>query len=150
MKCSLLFCILIVATPGSALADLQAGSPDVEKTKWKIINPVAPPHREPIRMGGTFGPWEPIYKVNPAYPSDAIKSLISGVVVLQVVVNERGEVYEAQVIRGHPLLNGSALDALRQWKYKVSYFAGRPVPVLATVTVNFMLHPSPNVTCSHR
>jgi protein TonB len=37
------------------------------------------------------------------------------------------------------LLNKSALDAVRQWRYSPTLLNGAPVPVIATVTVNFVL-----------
>jgi protein TonB len=43
------------------------------------------------------------------------------------------------LIRGHPLLNQSAIDAVRQWQYSPTLLNGEPVPVIATVTVNFVL-----------
>jgi protein TonB len=59
--------------------------------------------------------------------------------LLRVVVNENGEVYEARVVRGHPLLNLAAVDAVRQWKFKPTLMNGEPVPVLGTIAVSFNL-----------
>jgi protein TonB len=137
MKHSLLCCILVALLSGPSPANPQASKSEIEKPQWKIVNPVEPPRQKPIPTGGSFG-WEPtIYRVDPVYPSDARELRISGVVILQVVVNEEGEVYEAQVIKGHRLLNRAALDAVRQWRYRVSFIGGKPVPVLRTVPISF-------------
>jgi protein TonB len=54
-------------------------------------------------------------------------------------VDETGSVTEVNIIRGHPLLNQSAVDAVKQWKYSPTLLNDEPVPVIATVTVNFVL-----------
>jgi protein TonB len=60
-------------------------------------------------------------------------------VLLQVTVGETGDVVDIKIIRGHPLLNDGAVSAVRQWKYSPTLLNGEPVPVIATVTVNFIL-----------
>jgi len=60
-------------------------------------------------------------------------------VVLQVTVDEEGNVAELRVLKGHPLLNDAAEAAVRQWKYSPTLLNGEPVPVIATVTVIFNL-----------
>jgi protein TonB len=42
-------------------------------------------------------------------------------------------------LRGIPLLNDAAVDAVRQWRYTPTLLNGVPVPVVMTVTVNFRL-----------
>jgi len=42
-----------------------------------------------------------------------------------------------RVIRGHPLLDQAAVDAVRQWRYEPTYLNGVAVPVIATATVVF-------------
>ena len=80
-----------------------------------------------------------IHKVNPVYPELAKRARVSGIVLLQVTVDERGMVAGIRLIRGHPLLNQSAIDAVSQWIYSSTLLSGEPVPVIATVTVNFVL-----------
>jgi hypothetical protein len=43
------------------------------------------------------------------------------------------------VLRGIPLLDAAAVDAVRQWEYTPTLLNGVPVPVIMTVTVNFKL-----------
>jgi protein TonB len=64
---------------------------------------------------------------------------VSGSVILQVTVNEEGDVVDVRVLRGHPLLNDACIHAVRQWKYSPTLLNGEPVPVSATVTVFFNL-----------
>jgi len=47
----------------------------------------------------------------------AKRARVSGTVILQVTVDEEGNVSEVKVLRGHPLLDDEAVRAVRQWKY---------------------------------
>ena len=44
------------------------------------------------------------------------------------------------MLRGIPLLNDAAMDAVKQWVYTPTLLNGVPVPVIMTVTVNFRLN----------
>lgn len=81
-----------------------------------------------------------IKKVNAKYPPEALKAGVSGKVVLEATTNKEGDVSDAVVIDGHPLLNPAALDALRQWKYEPYLIKGVKKPVKFTVVMNFKLH----------
>jgi len=85
-------------------------------------------------------------RVEPTYPPLARAAHIQGPVVLQIVISAAGDVKDAQLVQGHPMLTSAALDAVKQWKYKPHVVAGKPVEVKKTVTVNFFLagHSSPN------
>jgi protein TonB len=80
-----------------------------------------------------------IRRVDPVYPELAKRARVSGRVTLQVTVDEAGHVTDAKVVSGHPLLNDAAVTAVKQWKYSPTLLNGAPVPVMATVTVVFML-----------
>jgi protein TonB len=43
------------------------------------------------------------------------------------------------VLRGIPLLNEAAVDAVRQWQYSPLRLNGVPTPFILTVTVTFKL-----------
>jgi TonB family protein len=96
-----------------------------------------PQQREPIRVGGNIQESKLIKRVEPIYPETARQARVSGVVVLEVQVDEEGNVASVKVLRGHPLLDQAAIDAVKQWRYKPTYFSGQPVPVVATATVIF-------------
>jgi protein TonB len=48
-------------------------------------------------------------------------------------------VTNASILRGHPLLNQAALDAVKQWVFKPTTLNGIPTPIIMTVTVNFTM-----------
>jgi protein TonB len=60
-------------------------------------------------------------------------------VIVEATISPQGKVTNARVLRGVPLLNDAALDAVRQWEYTPTMLNGVPVPVIMTVTVNFTL-----------
>ena len=104
-----------------------------------VVPPPPPEPKEPIRVSDGVQSSRLIHKVNPVYPELAKRARVSGIVLLQVTVDERGMVAGIRLIRGHPLLNQSAIDAVSQWIYSSTLLSGEPVPVIATVTVNFVL-----------
>lgn len=73
----------------------------------------------------------------PVYPAIARQVKISGTVVVQVLVDEEGNVVSARVVSGHPLLHASALAAARQAKFPPERRAGRPVKVSGLINYSF-------------
>ncbi|RPI22770.1 MAG: energy transducer TonB [Acidobacteria bacterium] len=100
--------------------------------------PPPKPPRQPLLIS-VLDPSKVIYRVEPVYPTLAIQARVQGSVMLQVTVNEMGIVESVQVVRGHPLLNEAAITAVKQWRYKPTILNGEPMPITATVTVNFNL-----------
>jgi protein TonB len=78
--------------------------------------------------------------VEPVYPEIALRARIQGIVLLEVLIGAEGNVERVELIRGHSLLNAAVLEAVKQWKYSPTLLNGEPVPVIATVTVRFVLH----------
>jgi protein TonB len=80
-----------------------------------------------------------LVNVEPDYPPTARAARREGIVLLEVVINAAGAVESVQVLRGVPLLDGAAADAVRQWRFAPATLNGQPVPVVMTVTVTFSL-----------
>jgi TonB family protein len=59
-------------------------------------------------------------RVEPAYPDLARRMHISGTVKIEVVIAPNGNVKEARIVGGHPVLAGSALDAAKKWRFEPS------------------------------
>ena len=81
-----------------------------------------------------------IRKVQPPYPPIAKAARASGAVQVQVLISETGEVIEATVVAGHPLLRDAALQAARQWVFKPTELSGVAVKVQGVLTFNFSLN----------
>ncbi|MBN2318697.1 MAG: TonB family protein [Acidobacteria bacterium] len=80
-----------------------------------------------------------IHKVDPEYPELARRARVKGKVNLAVTVTEEGYVSNVEVIGGHPMLRDAAEKAVKQWKYEPTVLNGKAIPVIATVTVDFVL-----------
>ena len=80
-----------------------------------------------------------MHKVTPNYPPLAKTARIQGTVVLHALISKQGNIENLSVISGHPMLVQTALDAVKQWKYRPYILNGEPVEVETTVTVNFNL-----------
>jgi len=76
-------------------------------------------------------------KVQPAYPLIAKSARAQGAVQIQVTISESGEVMNAQVISGHPMLREAALQAAKQWRFKPTELSGVPVKTQGLLTFNF-------------
>jgi protein TonB len=92
-------------------------------------------------VGGDIRPPVKIRHVAPVYPKIALDARVADVVILEAVIAEDGAVGAVKVLRGHPLLNQAAIDAVRQWRFTPTLLNGQPVPVVMTVTVAFGLSP---------
>jgi protein TonB len=62
------------------------------------------------------------------------------VVRLTSIIAKDGTIRNLQVISGHPLLVGAAVDAVRQWVYRPTLLNGEPVEVLCPIDVTFSLN----------
>lgn len=85
--------------------------------------------REPKRIAGAM----------PEYPALARSARVQGVVLLEAVINERGQVGRIRVLKSIPLLDGAAIGAVQEWRYTPTLLNGVPVSVILTITINFTL-----------
>jgi len=99
----------------------------------------APVPKGPVRVGGQVKAPRKLKNVKPQYSDLAREARVSGVVIIEAVIGTDGRVDRAKVLRGHPLLNDSAVNAVKQWVYSPTTLNGTAVPVIMTVTVNFTL-----------
>ena len=99
---------------------------------------VEPVPDKPIPVGGVIRAPQRLSYVAPEYPAIALSARVRGLVIIQAVIDTSGRVQEARVLRSDsPLLNDSALVAVRQWVYSPTLLNGVPVSVVMTVTVSF-------------
>ena len=75
----------------------------------------------------------------PIYPTAAKTMRTSGIVRVDVTVNEAGDVAEVQKTSGPALLQGAAKDAIKKWKFKPFVRDGQPVKATGFVSFNFNL-----------
>jgi len=97
------------------------------------------PTKRVVRAGSLLKPPRQTYSIDPEYPPLARQTHISGTVVIDAIIDERGNVVQARAVSGHPLLVAAALRAVLQWKYEPTSLNGQPVSVELQVQVSF--HP---------
>lgn len=98
---------------------------------------VATPQRVRVSQGVSQGLL--IHRVQPMYPPLARQARIQGTVVLQAEISKDGTIENLRLISGHPMLAPSAIEAVKQWRYKPYFLNGEPVAVETQITVNFTL-----------
>jgi TonB family protein len=91
----------------------------------------------PIRVGGSIREPKKIVHVSPIYPADALAADIQGIIILDAVIASDGSVSDVSVLRGVPILDQSAIDAVRQWRFTPTFLNGKPIEVAMTITVHF-------------
>lgn len=91
--------------------------------------------RAPISGGILNG--KAISLPKPPYPPAARAVKASGTVVVQVTVDENGNVISARAISGHPLLQAVAVTAARGAKFSPTKLSGEPVKVNGVITFQF-------------
>ena len=81
-----------------------------------------------------------IASIKPEYPEFARRAGVEGQVIVQFVVDERGNVVDPVVVRSaNDLLSEAALDAVRKVKFTPGQQRGRPVKVRFSLPVTFRL-----------
>jgi protein TonB len=115
--------------PGGVVGGIVGGLPDAPP----------PPPTEPVRVGLDVKEPRKVRDVRPVYPPLAAQGGIEGTVVLECVLDPRGRVADVKVLKGLPLLDAAALDAVRQWVYTPTLINGVPASVIMTVRVTFRL-----------
>jgi periplasmic protein TonB len=92
--------------------------------------------REKQRMVQThIDPAMLIHRVEPAYPILPKQLGRGGRVELRAVIATDGTIQSLQVVSGDPLFYQSALDAVRQWRYRPTVLNDEPVEIDTFITV---------------
>jgi len=94
-----------------------------------------PGKRAPISAGVLNG--KAISLPKPDYPPDARAAGTEGVVVIQVTVDEQGNVAEARAISGPKQLQEVSVNAALQAKFSPTLLSGEPVRVTGVIVYNF-------------
>ncbi len=97
------------------------------------------PPSKPLKMSAGVMNGMLVRRVQPDYPDIAKRMRLSGTVLLRATIGTDGEVHEAEVVSGSPILADAALKAVRQWRYRPTLLDGEAVEVETEITVNFVL-----------
>lgn len=119
-----------------------AGTVVTAPTKVNIADEPPPPAatptppRAPISGGVLNG--KALSLPKPPYPAIARAAHASGTVVVQVLIDENGNVVSARAVSGHPLLQAVAVAAARQARFSPTKLSGQPVKVTGVIQYNFV------------
>jgi TonB family protein len=80
---------------------------------------------------------EVIHSQEAGYPRAAKRAGIQGEVVVRVAVSETGNIEDAEVVSGDPLLADAAIKAAKKIKFKPLVRDGKPVKVATTIPFDF-------------
>jgi protein TonB len=81
-----------------------------------------------------------LYRVEPMYPALARQIRKNGKVELRALIATDGTIQSLQVVSGDSLFVQSALDAVKQWRYKPTLLNGQPVEIDTFITVIYTLN----------
>jgi protein TonB len=91
----------------------------------------------PIEVGALTG--YATSQTRPIYPPAARTVRATGVVRVEVMVDENGDVAEIQNVSGPVILQAAAKDAVRKWRFRPFTRDGQPVRATGFVSFNFTL-----------
>ncbi len=125
--------------PGGTLGGVLGGIIGGSASPVVSVVPPPPPAKRVIRVGGKVDPPRQTYSAEVRYPAIARVAKVEGVVVIDAIIDEQGNVVQAHVVSGPGLLIGAALDSVGKWKYEPTRLNGEPVSVEMHVKVHFNL-----------
>jgi protein TonB len=125
-----------VQSPGVVPTTVQASITATGSVPCPAADETNGEHRT-IRGGILQG--KAISKPQPAYPQQARAEGVSGTVLVDVTVDECGNIATARAISGPALLQEAAVDAALKMRYTPTRLSGQPVRVSGTVAYNFLL-----------
>lgn len=76
-------------------------------------------------------------KVSPTYPAFAKTAHVTGIVRVELVIDEKGAVVSAQSSTGPAILRQAAIDAAKRWKFRPTITDGQAVRIAGFLNFNF-------------
>jgi periplasmic protein TonB len=122
-----------------SMVGLAAGGSDGSLSNITAGDDAAKPVLQTLTISQGVSQGLLLKKVQPAYPPTALRMRIEGPVKLMATVGKTGSVTEVKIVSGDQLLTQSAVDAVKQWKYKPYLLNGDPVEIQTEISINFKL-----------
>lgn len=123
--------------PASTQAVKEKPKPAPDTTKPPVTKPAEPANTGPLDVGSLIG--YATRQAPPIYPPAAKVTRTTGVVKVELTVDEKGDVAVVQKASGPSLLQEAAKDAIRKWKFRPFVRDGQPVRAVGFVSFNFAL-----------
>jgi len=111
---------------------LDAKAEAGESLAAKQLPPVGSPFGS-LAQGTLYGqeirPALPIFSPDPVFGSDELAGISNGDVVIEITINERGEIVQKIVVRSlGPAIDARVLAALENWRFRPATRDGVPIP----------------------
>ena len=121
------------APPVNLISENSSALPSITPTDFELPKPA--PGTIRISQGVSQGLL--VKKVQPVYPAIAQQLHRHGAVQLLATIDKSGNTTKLQILSGDPMLSRSAVDAVKQWKYRPYLLNGSPVEIETQITVVF-------------
>ena len=129
--------------PGGGVAGgrVRVTVPDTgEAEPPPVVKPKPTPEQpKQVRLSSNIISGKVIDKPIPPYPVVAKNAGVSGVVHVEIVIDEQGRVISSRAVDGPLLLRVAAERAGRQARFSPTQLGGQPVKVSGVITYNFVL-----------
>jgi protein TonB len=119
----------IPSTVNSSAVKLDEEPPPAQPAPKRLLRPVS---------GGVLNGKAAVLP-KPTYPPNAKNMRASGLVVVEVVIDEAGKVIAAKAISGSPFLQPAAVQAAQGARFSPTLLSGQPVKVSGQINYNFSL-----------
>jgi protein TonB len=80
-----------------------------------------------------------VKKTRPKYPEAAFRDKLEGTVVVEIMIDDRGNVQDATVATSNPAFDQAALESVKKWRFKPARKDGKAVATRARVPVVFRI-----------
>ena len=96
---------------------------------------------DPVPVGQVAQPPVLKHRVQPAYPQQARRQQIHGLVLLEAVLDCEGRVEPGvKVLQSIPMLDDEAIEAVRRWRFQPARSrSGEPLRVIVEIPIRFVL-----------
>src|SRR6266849_3560541 len=124
-----------------APADLRGAAVDMNKKAVVVSDNAPPPAPRPLLKpvsGGVLNGMA-LALPPPSYPDTARRMRQSGMVQVEVVVDENGKVISARALSGPGTLREVAVEAAYRARFSPTKLSGQPVKVTGQINYNFQL-----------
>jgi TonB family protein len=124
--------------PGEQVAGLFGGATgNVLKDAPPPAAPPAEKQKSPVFLGANVKPPRLLFGPEPVYPILARQVKLSGIVVIEAIIDEQGKVTGMRVISGFPILIPAALSAVSKRRYEPTIVNGQPTSIDLKLEISF-------------
>lgn len=148
MRLKILFILLVGLSSVGIWGQTPTGSPQPPADyRGPVVAPDGPIGMKiPSQISGGVLNGKAKSLPKPTYPAAALAANVTGMVTVQVVIDEAGNVVSAKAVNGHGLLRDESEIAAMQARFSPTTLQGNPVKVSGVITYNFHNPKSTHIT----